>query len=358
MSFYFTFIIISLFFFKLACKAYDTNKIVFSICYAFAILIPAILGGYRDLSVGIDVLVYGESMFDYAKSCSSISELIDDASTREYGYFLLNYVCAKFSPDLHFFFFISELIKYGLISIVALHFRGRLNSTIFVFSYIVLFYFSGLCLMRQGLAMSICFFALIFLEKNKIVYLLLILVAWMFHSSAFIMVMFIFLDFLKKRSLSLYLNVAILLVLYVFSTALLVLLGGSGLVKENIADRYIDTGVATSKAEILIAICVLMYTFLKRKYLQKSSKYVLQTTTIYCLFFLFMSTQFEVAARVASYQMIVLLLYVPFSFNELLKKDRVRCYVIWSALFFIHFYVSCQHGLSGTIPYTSKILGL
>ena len=90
MSFYFTFIIISLFFFKLACKAYDTNKIVFSICYAFAILIPAILGGYRDLSVGIDVLVYGESMFDYAKSCSSISELIDDASTREYGYFLLN----------------------------------------------------------------------------------------------------------------------------------------------------------------------------------------------------------------------------------------------------------------------------
>ena len=57
MSFYFTFIIISLFFFKLACKAYDTNKIVFSICYAFAILIPAILGGYRDLSVGIDVAV-------------------------------------------------------------------------------------------------------------------------------------------------------------------------------------------------------------------------------------------------------------------------------------------------------------
>ena len=358
MLFYLTFILLCGVVFNMAQTAYKVNNVKFVFFIAVAVLIPAVIGGYRDLTVGIDVLVYGESMFEYARSCNSINELIEYASTREYGYFILNYLCSRVSSDVHFFLFVSELIKYTLVAIVALHFREKMNPTVFMFTYIVMFYFSGLCLMRQTLAMCICFFAFIFLEKNKLVYLALITLAWTFHSSAFIMVMFLFVDILKNKSLSVYINIGIVAFLYVFSAALLVFLGGSGLVKENIADRYMDTGVATSKAELLIAFCILLYVFVKRKILCESSKYLLLTTTCYCLFFLYMANQFEVAARVAAYQMIALVLYVPMSFEELKVSDKKNYYLFWIILFLIHFYVSSQHGLSGTIPYSSHILGL
>ena len=71
-----------------------------------------------------------------------------------------------------------------------------------------------------------------------------------------------------------------------------------------------------------------------------------------------MANQFEVAARVAAYQMIALVLYVPMSFEELKVSDKKNYQLFWIILFLIHFYVSSQHGLSGTIPYSSHILGL
>ena len=160
-------ICITLFFVHIADKTRErTIRIVLLF---LSILVPSCIGGLRDLSVGKDVLLYGTEFFQYAKSCDSIRELFENMDSTEYGYFLLNYLCARFCNNIHFFLWFSEFFKLSLMIATVWFFRKKVSSSIIIFSYMIFFWILGLSMLRQSLALSLCIYSLTFYYNKKLI---------------------------------------------------------------------------------------------------------------------------------------------------------------------------------------------
>lgn len=317
------------------------------------------MGGLRDTSIGIDLRVYGVEYFYYALFSNSFSDLIRNSPTSEYGYIILNYICSLLSTEINFFLFISEFIKISLVCIVAVYFKDSLNGAILISGYLLFFYFGGYSLLRQQLALCICLVSLIpLINGNWIKFLLLVFLAWTFHHSAFIMFFLPIVLKLSRKWYSIPLITLFLFLVYQYKVQLLVFLSGSGIVQEVMADRYVDSGVATAKANILIGATFLLYSIFVGDE-NKARKRLILINSIFCLFFLFMASFFEVAFRVSYYQMIILIAVILMSINRIRSAwFRAFCQFVYLLLFIFYFVVESNHGLSGTIPYTSSILGI
>jgi hypothetical protein len=357
--FFYTFIIIitvSLFYLSTRLKK---RSFFYYFFFSLYLLLPAIIGGCRDLNVGVDLTVYGVEYWNYTFYSKSISDLIIDSPSPEYGYFLLNYICSHISKDIHFFLFVSEFVKILLVSIVALHFKKSLNPVILILTYMLFFYFTGLSMMRQQLALCVSLFSLIYyFDKKWIPFTIIIVIAWSFHNSAFIMFLFPLLSLITKKKYSIILIAIGLFVVYLYKDLLLIFISGTGLVKGTIAESYLDSGVNTAKTNILIAVFLFIYSALKIDK-NKWHRNVILINSLICLFFLLMSSYFEVAFRVSYYQMIVLMIIVPISINSVKNINyKWGLNIIYISLYILHFFISATHGLSGTIPYKSTILGI
>ena len=80
---------------------------------------------------------------------------------------------------------------------------------------------------------------------------------------------------------------------------------------------------------------------------------------LYALFFLMMSSIFEVAFRIAYYQTFTLMILMPYLFKNGKRNNinKISMY-LYTILFIYLFYIEGKHGLVGTIPYKSSILGI
>lgn len=139
----------------------------------------------RSHLVGTDTGAYTS---DYRNGLSS--EYYVFRTDIEYGFQLLNYFTLKFTHNYFWLFFISSIII--LFSYLFVFKKRSDNYLLSVFIFITFgfytFYFNGL---RQGLAMAIAALSVPYLiEKNIIKFLFLTIIAYFFHKSALIMLLF------------------------------------------------------------------------------------------------------------------------------------------------------------------------
>ena len=82
--------------------------------YALSIILPALLAGLRDLTIGADTGGYPIEIFDIACSSHSLSDCIYEVGffvfCHDVGYISLAYLISAFTKDSFFFFFITNLI--------------------------------------------------------------------------------------------------------------------------------------------------------------------------------------------------------------------------------------------------------
>ena len=362
MIFYIFIIIVSLLLFNIAQINYKKN-IFFILPYTAFILLLSILGGVRDDTVGIDMLVYGVISFENAKYSDTLLGLLKYVPG-EWGFHTLMWLCAKISNDIHFMLFVEEFIKIILVSSTALHFKNKFNPTMFMFAYLTFFYFIGYNSMRQMLAISIFIYGLRFYFNNEHKkYIFTCLLAMTFHTSAIFALLIYVIRFIHGESFksTIIIHLAIVLFVYLFSFTIMeyILSGNFGVYSEK-ADLYTEKeGVETAKTNILLAIMFfiisLFYKFWKK---DKPDYIIFSVLLVYNLFFLLMSTRFEVAFRISWYQIpFILILY--FTYVRFYKNGgRSIMNFLFILLFSLHFIISSIHGLDGTIPYTSKILGI
>ena len=361
MEFYIVIIILSVFLFSVANRNYK-RKPIFIFFYSAFVLLLSLLGGLRDESVGSDIATYGIAFFEDAKYASSLWSLLQH-KTGEWGFHILMWICTRISGDIHFMFFVEELIKILLVSSTALYFREKLNATLFVFAYLTFFYFVGFSAMRQLLAMSVFIYSLrYYFNGEHLKYILFGLLAMAFHSSGIFAFLIYFIRYLHWESLkkNVFVHLGIMLLIYVFSMTIMnyLMFNNLGVYSEK-AELYMEReGAVTAKTNILLAIALLILScfckFWKKNRLEYSIYIVL---IIYNLFFLFMSPQFEVAFRVSWYQIpFMIILFLRFARLYVIKK-RLFLNITYISLFILHFVIASIHGLSGTIPYSSRILG-
>ena len=79
-----------------------------------SIILPALLAGLRDLTIGADTGGYPIEIFDIACSSHSLSDCIYEVGffvfCHDVGYISLAYLISAFTKDSFFFFFITNLI--------------------------------------------------------------------------------------------------------------------------------------------------------------------------------------------------------------------------------------------------------
>ena len=167
-------------------QKYIKNKILKVIFSILIILIPSIIGGFRDLTIGTDVLVYGEKYFKYANSYQNILNYITSYDI-DIGYLAINFLVSRFTNDVHIFLFVLQLIVNTLVFITLYKYKERVPLWLSMLCYLTLYYCRTFNLIRQSMALAIVFWGIKKKKKKEFIkYFIVVLLASLFHPSAWI----------------------------------------------------------------------------------------------------------------------------------------------------------------------------
>lgn len=160
------------------------NKKMIIILSLIIILIPSIIAGLRDLSVGTDVNKYVAPNFYYANKSESLQEY-SDIVKQEPLYTLLTYFIVKITGSIHWILFVIQLIMTTLVYMAIYRQREKIPMWISMLVYMVFIYTRFLNLIRQGIAVCIIIFSFGYVQNRKpIKFLIAIIIASLFHRTA------------------------------------------------------------------------------------------------------------------------------------------------------------------------------
>ena len=251
----------------------ENKKISNRIFSILAILIPAILAGLRDTSIGTDVEVYltvahklAQNYNDFFEYCSILD--------LEFLYKAMVFFVTKIFGSINMVMFIQHFIICTLFFIGAKNFKEKANPIITFSLFLLMYYNISLNIMRQFMAMSIVFYAYKFVKEEKFLkYLFYVLLATLFHSSAIIsLVIYLLYKICKSKHKYLYsfFVLGILILAIVFYNPTLELLVKTGMINAKFMRYSLDYSVADfNYVDTLIKLYTLFITFFQLKKLKK-----------------------------------------------------------------------------------------
>lgn len=326
-----------------------------------AILIPTLFEGLRDDVVGEDMFGYGGQWFDDMDETGSIWDMFYFAQTPEYAYHLIIFICKLISPDIHLYMTVCALIKMSAVCLFAYRMREQISTVLFLFSYYCFFYVTGFSLMRQGIAVAICIYSLVYFIKNNLLkFLLTVAIAYFFHNSAILMLLLIPIYYMRNMRYKYPIILGGIIFVYFSVEVLFELVLMSPLFKSEMADLYMDSGVTSAKTNLLISFVFLSYAVYQHLFGDENTKdraFLLMISSALSLLFLLLSSYIEVAFRMSYYMFIVSMFITLLLINEGEKLKRLFM-LGYLSLFLLHFYICCKHGLAGALDYSSAILGI
>lgn len=181
-----------------------------------AILIPSIIAGIRDLSVGVDAQIYVEPVLREIKGMSLIVAF--ERYSLEKGYILLIYIISFITQNPNIALFIIHLMITTIIFVTAYKCRNKISMTIFMTVYILYMYTKSLNLIRQSLAIAIFICSLVYLfEKRYRKTLILFIIALTFHSSVIFLTIIYILFFINNLRIKYNIKILIFILLIVIT---------------------------------------------------------------------------------------------------------------------------------------------
>ena len=213
----------------------------------------------RSPYCGVDLLQHGISYYYifHMLNDSSWSQTISLFNYMESGWVVYCYFVSLFTNSFNVFLAITALIQIIPIAIVFYYYSKDIS-----FSYLIyiclglyVFSFSGL---RQTIAISMVLFAFLALQKDKKwLFVLLVLLASSFHRSSII---FLFIIFLNKKTLSFKRSVFLLLVLFLSLPFLHVIINFlTSLLFPRRYTKYENEGGAITMFIVYIVLLLLSY---------------------------------------------------------------------------------------------------
>ena len=162
-----------------------SSKVLNCIFIGIALLLPALLAGLRNSSVGTDTINY-VNMFESAKAFNSITTVLQNINV-EKGFVGLIYLISRFTNNVFWMLFLCELLTCFFVWKAI---DDNVSDQHKVFSmalYYLLFYSFSFNIMRQMIAMSIMLFSYRYIKKRELFkFLICVVFAYTFHKSAVI----------------------------------------------------------------------------------------------------------------------------------------------------------------------------
>lgn len=359
---------ISIVFTFVAQKNFEKNKkSATGIITSFlAIMIPSLLACFRDESIGTDVLVYMKKIFYWAVNSDTFFNF-NKMSAIEFLYKVLNYIVACFSNNLHVFMFVVEFLMIFFVYISIYYYRKKIPMWLSFLVFLLMYFNRSLNIIRQSIAIPITFFAFRYVKEKKIVkYVVTIIIATLFHSSAFVAGMSYFIYYMlkneKRTKLKTY-SIIIIACLAIanYGTILSYLIYNAKVLPMKYA-IHIPTGeINIPLTESLLKLMLILPILYCKKDLIKYNED--NEFIIFLLVIDFILLQAGMLApfvqRISFYFGYYYIYEIPQLYVVLNKKGYSNLNIIYILVLFTYWYVVfIRMNYGETYPYTSNILGI
>lgn len=180
--------------------------------FLIAVIIPTILAGVRDYTIGTDIATYGHWLFIAAKQSSNPIKFAFYNSDIEFLYSMLVFCTAHLFESEHWLYFFTGLLIYGFAMKGLLKYKNYISTSTAWLCYLFLFYSDTLNAMRQCIAVAILPLAFSYYQKkDKGKFFIFVSIAFLFHKTAIFILIFVGIYELLKRKNDLTMRVGLLL---------------------------------------------------------------------------------------------------------------------------------------------------
>lgn len=359
-------------------KTFKKNQKIVGIFFSiFAILIPCILAGLRDVSVGTDVKVYVESMFKNALSFNNLMNYINaNNEYTENGYLAFTYLISRFTNNIHIFLFIIQLVIMIPTYIAFYYRRDKAPMWLSMIVYFGLYYNYTLNLVRQSMAMAFIFLSYIFFSNKKYIKtLLLFFIALMLHKSAFLAIptyLILYLYAMKKISkrkkfVIIAISLIITFLITIFYEKIATFLYNSNILPYKyyayvVSDRFRNNSIDINYFDFIYkTLWIILYIILYLTNNKEEKRRIVEDTIPYFVFIMIDYIIFPISFSIVTlirvgyyYGLNIFPILIP-NYIKIFKKDKVNqilgklLLVVLVSIYWIYS-IMINHGM-GTYPY-------
>lgn len=318
------------------------NKIVCILCFLSLILVLSL----RHPSMGVD-LRYGEStgylgMFSRIARSNWSEVFTNSFQNYEKGYVIFCKLISLISANKQFFLAVCAITSVLPVAAVL---GKRSSSPLFSFVIymglpVIQMLFSGL---RQSIAIAICFLSITYIQQRKpIAFLVAVLIAASFHSSALIFLPFYFIYRIKIKRNIRFITVAILPILFVFRVSIFSFL-------TSIFGKSAD--IADNGALRLLIFFIILYVFCFMLSDDTEDNIGYLNLFYFACFFQCFSGINTLVMRIGFYFMLPLTLLLPDSVGKIRNKNTERLIKAFLIVFFVAYGLYVLHSKSYAMSY-------
>jgi transmembrane protein EpsG len=312
-----------------------------------SMMFPIITAGIR-YNVGVDFNSYVDIYYNIVKS-----NFLQNIKTGEFGYLLLNKASEYIFNGPQGVFLFSSIITIGFLYAALHDHEDKIAFPLALFLYFTKIYPFSLNVMRQSIAISIILYSYKYIvSKNFKKFLLFVIIAALFHTSAIVVIPFYFISG-EKRKKRLFLKVmSALSCIFVVINVDVIL---EKFAKINVVSKYsvyADTvnnnHISISSLLSQIIILVLVGIFWK-KLIKKDQRVELYIWLYIFGFILALAeTKIQYAGRIGMYFNILAIILIPYLLSIIKNKVIRNCFniaiiVYGSALFIFGNYFNNVH---------------
>ncbi|RGS30188.1 EpsG family protein [Bacteroides cellulosilyticus] len=328
----------------------------------FAILIPSLLAGLRDLSIGTDTVFYYD-IYDAASSAESYSSFLLTINT-EYFYYVMSHV-AKYVGGFEILLFLYQGLTIIFIYDVVYKYRRSLNVFLAFALYFFLFFNLSLNIMRQCLAMGYLLnISVLLLERKSRRFIFFAILGLIFHTSEIIVAMFIYTIYWLstttkvKRQLFIPLYFLCVAILFKYFMDIVSLMEYSSIGRlSDYSSAYQADNLGTyNNTDIALAFLSIIIWWMAFHYKLINNVFYLPMILIIAiqLAFMFLGVYNKWLSRMAMYFTFYSLIFLPYvghSF-KLNKNSRIAFGVVVFSVGLVYWlWINVYRGSNDTIPY-------
>lgn len=314
-----------------------------------------VITGFRGLTVGNDTPMY----VNYFMKLNGLGSLAQSKNRYELGYRFFNCLIAQFFSNPHALLIIAALVTIGLLYKMFIN-----ESEVPVYSVLMYvgltMYYSSLTMMRQYVAIALCTIAYLYLiEKQRLKFALLVILAAFFHTTAFVILVMLPLSMLPYQKNKRYWYILFGLIATVFFNYLVrgVIILFPRYEGYLNGDNYYIAGKLGSVIKALIySILFWIYDHLYRIYgADTEENKILYFCGLMGAVLTVASIQGAILSRIASYFNIMFCVSIPNAMSWI--PDRYKKY-IWAASILAGIYaynmvvLYFRPNWTGALPYT------
>lgn len=353
---------IALFLTNIADKNYKKNKRKSYILAVVCVIILSVFAALRALSVGIDLSRYGIYMFNRATRYSNIFTYLQTFQKDDIGYYIFNYVIARFTDNIHWLLFMHQFIISSIIYIIAFKEKEKkdTNLALTIFIYLTLLYNMTFNIIRQALSIVIIVYSFYSLEEKKYLrYYILLLIASSFHRSTLILCALPLVNLVyKNKKSNLFKTIvmsAILIISFYFIEEIFALLSQNIDVFENysvyISASKTNLSVRFLRYKILMLITVLFFYFNTPN---KSKNHFLMFMSVLDVVFYSLAGFIRYGYRISYFFIGFYIIFIPRMLKNIkTKQNRIIFSVLIIMILIGYWYFrNVIMGYDGTIPYS------